>query len=133
MLDRSTVPIGRHLASAVEQRMKSVEAESGSLPDSAGRPRLDQGEEEAMPIPADPIIIFLGGMFLILLLAAHITAEIIWPLVLAFALSLRSWRNTIRANTSDNEDHLRPCATIGGVCPLLGRLNRFADVTSRAD
>jgi predicted PurR-regulated permease PerM len=42
-----------------------------------------------MPPPADPKVIFLGGIFLILLLAAlYITAEIVWPLILAFALSL---------------------------------------------
>jgi AI-2E family transporter len=42
-----------------------------------------------MPLPADPKVIFLGGIFFILLLAAlYITAEIVWPLVFAFALSL---------------------------------------------
>ena len=61
-------------------------------PSSANEPdRLHpvEDEEEAMPLPADAKIIFLGGIFLILLLAALYTAaEIVWPLVLAFALSL---------------------------------------------
>jgi hypothetical protein len=33
-----------------------------------------------------------------------------------------SWRDPGRATTRDIEDRLRPCATIGGVWPLLGRL-----------
>lgn len=50
---------------------------------------LDQSGEEAMPLPADAEVIFLGGIFLILLLAAvYAAAEIVWPLVLAFLLSL---------------------------------------------
>ena len=53
------------------------------------RAHLDEGEEEAMPLPADPEVIFLGGIFFILLLAAlYIAAEIVWPLVFAFVLSL---------------------------------------------
>ncbi len=42
-----------------------------------------------MPLPTDPKLIFLGGIFLILLLAAlYIIAEIVWPLALAFVFSL---------------------------------------------
>ena len=42
-----------------------------------------------MPLPADPKVIFLGGIFFILSLAALYTAaEIVWPLVFAFVLSL---------------------------------------------
>ncbi len=42
-----------------------------------------------MPLPADAKVIFLGGIFFILSLAAlYIAAEIVWPLVFAFALSL---------------------------------------------
>jgi predicted PurR-regulated permease PerM len=62
------------------------------------RPRLNNPEEgtpvaesddEAMPLPSDPKVIFLGGIFFILLMAAlYITAEIVWPLALAFVFSL---------------------------------------------
>jgi predicted PurR-regulated permease PerM len=53
------------------------------------RALLGEDDEEVMPLPADPKVIFLGGIFFILLLAGlYITAEIAWPLVFAFALSL---------------------------------------------
>jgi len=61
------------------------------LPSTNGPERAHPAEdgEEAMPLPADPKIIFLGGMFLILFLAAlYAAAEIVWPLVFAFMLSL---------------------------------------------
>jgi hypothetical protein len=42
-----------------------------------------------MPPPVDAKVIFLGGIFLILFLAAlYAVADIVWPLVLAFVLSL---------------------------------------------
>jgi predicted PurR-regulated permease PerM len=45
--------------------------------------------EEAMPLPVDAKVIFLGGIFFILFLAAlYAVADIVWPLVLAFVLSL---------------------------------------------
>jgi len=57
--------------------------------DEPERRELDQSGEEAMPLPAGAEVIFLGGIFLILLLAAvYAAAEIVWPLVLAFLLSL---------------------------------------------
>jgi predicted PurR-regulated permease PerM len=69
--------------------MKRAEAEPASSQDRLERAGFDDGEGAAMPLPAEPIIIFLGGIFFILLLAAlYITAEIVWPLVLAFSLSL---------------------------------------------
>jgi predicted PurR-regulated permease PerM len=46
-------------------------------------------EEEPMPLPTDPKVIYLGGIFSILSLAAlYAGAEIVWPLVFAFILSL---------------------------------------------
>jgi predicted PurR-regulated permease PerM len=45
--------------------------------------------EEAMPVPEDAKVIFLGGIFFVLFLAAlYVVADIAWPLVLAFVLSL---------------------------------------------
>jgi predicted PurR-regulated permease PerM len=45
--------------------------------------------EDAMPLPTDPKVIFLGGLFFLALTAAlYLTAEIVWPLIFAFMLSL---------------------------------------------
>ena len=47
------------------------------------------GEEEAMPLPTDSKVIYLGGLFLLASAAAlYVAAEIVWPLVFAFILSL---------------------------------------------
>lgn len=69
--------------------MNPAEAEPLSSSNGPARPRPDPDDEEAMPLPADAKVMFLGGIFLILLLAAlYIAAEIVWPLVFAFVLSL---------------------------------------------
>jgi hypothetical protein len=48
----------------------------------------DDGEE-VMPLPTDPTVIYLGGLFFLALAAAlYVAAEIVWPLVFAFMLSL---------------------------------------------
>ena len=49
----------------------------------------DDGDDEAMPLPTDIKVIYLGGIFLILLLAPlYAVAEIVRPLLFAFILSL---------------------------------------------
>ena len=46
-------------------------------------------EAEEMPLPSDPKVIFLGGLFALALLAAlYVAAEIVLPLVLAVVLNL---------------------------------------------
>jgi predicted PurR-regulated permease PerM len=46
-------------------------------------------DEGAMPLPSDPKAIYLGGLFFLGLAAAmYVAAEIFWPLVFAFMLSL---------------------------------------------
>ena len=46
-------------------------------------------EPEEMPLPSDPKVIFLGGLFALALLAAlYVAAEIVLPLVLAVVISL---------------------------------------------
>ena len=46
-------------------------------------------EPEEMPLPSDPKVIFLGGLFALALLAAvYLAAEIVLPLVLAVVLKL---------------------------------------------
>jgi predicted PurR-regulated permease PerM len=58
-------------------------------PDEPEQQEPGDSAEEAMPLPADAAVMYLGGIFLILLLAAvYAAAEIVWPLVLAFLLSL---------------------------------------------
>jgi predicted PurR-regulated permease PerM len=69
--------------------MNSTAAEPPASSDGPDRPRPAEAENEAMPLPADAKVIFLGGIFFVLLLAALYTAaEIVWPLVLAFTLSM---------------------------------------------
>src|SRR6478672_8920460 len=46
-------------------------------------------EQDEMPLPSDPKVIFLGGLFALALLAAvYVAAEIVLPLVLAVVLKL---------------------------------------------
>jgi predicted PurR-regulated permease PerM len=53
------------------------------------RAEMAEVGEEAMPLPVDAKVVYLGGIFFILLLAAlYEAAEIVWPLVFAFMLSL---------------------------------------------
>ena len=50
---------------------------------------LPAEEPEEMPLPSDPKVIFLGGLFTLALLAAlYVAAEIVLPLVLAVVLKL---------------------------------------------
>jgi len=46
-------------------------------------------ELEEMPLPSDPKVIFLGGLFVLALLAtAYVASEIVLPLVFAVVLNL---------------------------------------------
>jgi predicted PurR-regulated permease PerM len=46
-------------------------------------------EPEEMPLPSDPKVIFLGGLFILALLAtAYVASEIVLPLVFAIILNL---------------------------------------------
>jgi predicted PurR-regulated permease PerM len=57
--------------------------------EEASAREFDDDAEEAMPLPSDPKTIYLAGLFLLALLAAvYVAAEIVWPFVFAFALSL---------------------------------------------
>ena len=48
-----------------------------------------QADEEAMPLPGNLTTIYLGGLFFLAFFTAlYIAADIVWPLVLAFVLSL---------------------------------------------
>jgi hypothetical protein len=55
---------------------------------------LGPDEPEEMPLPSDPKVIFLGGLFtLALLAAAYEVGVIVWPFVFAFVLQLRRESN----------------------------------------
>ena len=44
-------------------------------------------EPEEMPLPSDPKVIFLGGLFVLALLTtAYVASEILLPLIFAFVL-----------------------------------------------
>ena len=46
-------------------------------------------EPEEMPLPSDPKVIFLGGLFVLALLAtAYVASELVLPLVFAVVLNL---------------------------------------------
>ena len=61
--------------------MASTEQEIDAVPSAA--------EPEEMPLPSDPKVIFLGGLFILALLAtAYVASEIVLPLVFAFILKL---------------------------------------------
>ena len=46
-------------------------------------------DEDDLPIPSDIKAVFLGGLFVLAMLAAcYVTAEIVLPIVLAFVLNL---------------------------------------------
>jgi predicted PurR-regulated permease PerM len=53
------------------------------------RKRNAEVGDEAMPLPVDAEVILLGGrLFLLFLAALYAVADIVWPLVPAFVLSL---------------------------------------------
>ena len=57
-------------------------------------------EPEEMPLPSDPKVIFLGGLFgLALLAAVYVAAEIVLPLVLAVVISLLLQRRKLNPRT----------------------------------
>ncbi len=58
-------------------------------PLAATPPAAAAAEEDDLPIPSDINTVFLGGLFLLAMLAAcYVAAEIVLPIVLAFVLSL---------------------------------------------
>ncbi|MDR6640999.1 MULTISPECIES: AI-2E family transporter [Luteibacter] len=68
--------------SSVPETKPTVEPEVSKALDSAA-------EDAEMPLPSDPKTVFLGGLFLLAVLAASFVArEVILPVVLAFILKL---------------------------------------------
>ena len=74
------------VADTISDRFEETmeEAVEPSLPVDMGR-----DEREPMPLPTDPRTIFLGGLFVLALLAAlYVASAIILPVVLAIVLKL---------------------------------------------
>ncbi len=58
-------------------------------PEGETRSEAPAQQTAEMPLPSDPKVFFLGGLFaLALLTMAYVAAEIVLPLVLAFTLKL---------------------------------------------
>ena len=58
-------------------------------PSAAAPPAAAAADEDDLPIPSDIKTVFLGGLFLLAMLAAcYVASEIVLPIVLAFVLSL---------------------------------------------
>ena len=58
-------------------------------PLAAAPPASAAADEDDLPIPSDIKAVFLGGLFLLAMLAAcYVASEIVLPIVLAFVLSL---------------------------------------------
>jgi hypothetical protein len=56
---------------------------------AAAPPAAAAADDEDLPIPSDINTVFLGGLFLLTMLAAfYVASEIVLPIVLAFVLSL---------------------------------------------
>lgn len=69
-------------APAGESADTQLETETVSVPQSIEEP-------EEMPLPEDPKLVFLGGLFIMALLAcAYVARSVILPIVLAFLLKL---------------------------------------------
>lgn len=71
-------------------KLKFLASRKGAEPTlAAGAPPAAAADEDDLPIPSDINTVFLGGLFLLAMLAAcYVAAEIVLPIVLAFVLSL---------------------------------------------
>ena len=70
---------------------KLPEGEPVTLPDSAAEPApaATPLEDNEMPLPGDPKTVFLGGLFILgLLAAAYVAQVVVLPIILAFILKL---------------------------------------------
>jgi hypothetical protein len=71
------------------EKLKSLAGQKAADRPSVAAPIAASPVEDDLPIPSDINTVFLGGLFLLAMLAAcYVAAEIILPIVLAFVLSL---------------------------------------------
>ena len=74
---------------AAIDKLKSLASRKEPDRPSAAVPAAVPATEEDLPIPSDINTVFLGGLFLLGMLAAcYVAVEIVLPIVLAFVLSL---------------------------------------------
>ena len=74
---------------AIEKLKLLASRKADGRPSSAAAPAAAAADEDDLPIPSDLKTVFLGGLFLLAMLAAcYVAAEIVLPIVLAFVLSL---------------------------------------------
>jgi hypothetical protein len=74
---------------AAIEKLKSLAGRKAADRPSVAAPIAASPVEDDLPIPSDINTVFLGGLFLLAMLAAcYVAAEIILPVVLAFVLNL---------------------------------------------
>jgi predicted PurR-regulated permease PerM len=74
---------------AVIDQLKLLASRKAPDRPSAAAPTAAAADEDDLPIPSDINTVFLGGLFLLAMLAAcYVASEIVLPIVLAFVLSL---------------------------------------------
>jgi predicted PurR-regulated permease PerM len=74
---------------AIEKLKLLASRKAADRPSAAAAPAAAGADEDDLPIPSDIKTVFLGGLFLVAMLAAcYVAAEIVLPIVLAFVLSL---------------------------------------------
>ena len=70
-------------------KLKMLARRNAADPPLAGAPPAAAADEDDLPIPSDINTVFLGGLFLLAMLAAcYAATEIVLPIMLAFVLSL---------------------------------------------
>jgi predicted PurR-regulated permease PerM len=74
---------------AIEKLKLLASRKAADHPSAAAVPAAAADDEDDLPIPSDSKTVFLGGLFLLAMLAAcYVASEIVLPIVLAFVLSL---------------------------------------------
>jgi predicted PurR-regulated permease PerM len=73
----------------IDQLKLLASRKAADVPSAAAAPTAAAADEDDLPIPSDINTVFLGGLFLLAMLAAcYVASEIVLPIVLAFVLSL---------------------------------------------
>jgi predicted PurR-regulated permease PerM len=73
----------------VDSEHADIDAVLNMAPNDQEIEVVPPAEPEEMPLPSDPKVIFLGGLFVLALLAAaYVASEVVLPLVFAFVLKL---------------------------------------------
>ena len=88
---------------AVIEQLKLLGSRKAADRPSTAAPTAPAADEDDLPIPSDINAVFLGGLFLLAMLAAcYVAAEIVLPIVLAFVLSLVAFGTRV-SESMENE------------------------------